>query len=92
LETALGQGLAAAWEVAAGQEALDGERLRLDQGKSTPFRILQKEDDLTAARTRAGRAAADARIAQGRLYKAVGALARHLGVDTRRWAPCRTCR
>jgi outer membrane protein TolC len=92
LETAKGQREAARSEVAAAEEALAGERQRLANDKSTPFRILQKEEDLTAARTRLGRAGADLRIAVGRLWKSVGSLTANLGVNARRWAPCPTCR
>ena len=90
--TAAGQLKAADAEVAAGLEALVGERLRLEQGKSTPFRVLQKEQDLTDARARFGRAAADLRTAEAGLWRAVGALADRLGVDAEHWKSCDTCR
>jgi len=92
LETARAQLAAGRAEVAAAQEGLSGERLKLGQGKSTPFRVLQKEDDLTAARTREARAAADVSIASARLLRAVGSLASSMDVSTRRWPTCPDCR
>ncbi len=88
IDTARGQLTAARAEVKAADEQLKGEILRREQGKSTPFRVLQREDDLTGARTRLGRAAADLRIAEGRLWRAVGSLGDNLGIDARKWAPC----
>jgi outer membrane protein TolC len=88
LDTARAQLGAASAEVAAGEEALRGERLKLAQGKSTPFQVLQKESDLTDARTRRGRAAADLSIAEARLHHAVGGLAAAYGIQTRRWPAC----
>ncbi|MDJ0523349.1 MAG: TolC family protein [Planctomycetota bacterium] len=83
LQTARGQLAAGKAEVAAADEGLEGERLKLDQGKSTPFRVLQKEDDRTAATTREARAAADLRIAEARLQRSVGSLAASRGVQVR---------
>lgn len=83
LETARGQLDAGRAEVASADEGLEGERLKLEQGKSTPFRVLQKEDDRTAARTREARAAADLRIAEARLQRSVGSLAASRGVRAR---------
>ncbi len=80
LDTARGQFDAGRAEVAAADEGLEGERLKLEQGKSTPFRVLQKEDDRTAARTREARAAADLRVAEARLQRAVGSLAKSRNV------------
>ena len=88
LDTARGQLGAAEAEVAAADEALRGERLKQGQGKSTPFRVLQKDEDLTAARTRRGRAAADLRIAEARLQRAVGNLAGAHGIEVTRWQAC----
>lgn len=79
---------AAKAEVAAAQEGLDGERDKLEQGKSTPFRVLQKEDDLTDARTRLGRSAADTRIAESALWKAIGLLAQNLRAEPPSWPAC----
>jgi outer membrane protein TolC len=67
-------------EVAAAAEGLEGERQRLKQDRSTPFRVLEKEEALTDARTREGRAAADLRIAQARFAWALGMLGPTLGV------------
>jgi len=92
LETARGQLAASRAEVSAAQEGLSGERLKLGQGKSTPFRVLQKEDDLTAARTREARAAADVSIAAARLSRSVGALAASMQVSSGRWKTCPDCR
>ncbi len=92
LSTARGQLTAGRAEVAAADEGLQGERLKLDQGKSTPFRVLQKEDDRTAARTRAARASADLSIAEARLARAVGTMAASMGVDASHWKPCPDCR
>ena len=87
LDTARGQFDAGRAEVAAADEGLEGERLKLEQGKSTPFRVLQKEDDRTAARTRSARAAADLRVAEARLQRAVGSLGKSRNVPMGR----RTC-
>ncbi len=88
LDTAGAQLTAGRAEVAAAQEAVEGEQDKKDGGQSTPFRVLQKEDDLTSARTRLGRAAADLRIAESRLWKAAGALAQNLGVKAPSWPGC----
>lgn len=88
LQTATAQMAAAEREVAAATEGWEGEKDKLGQGKSTPFRVLQKEDELTGARTRLGRAAADARIAESQLWKAVGLLTKNLRADPPRWAEC----
>lgn len=88
LTTAVAQVSSAEREVIATTEGWEGEQDKLSQGKSTPFRVLQKEDDLTSARTRLGRAAADARIAESALWKAVGLLAKNLRADPPTWAEC----
>lgn len=88
LDTARGQLAAGQSEVRAATEGLRGEGLKLDNGKSTPFQVLQKEDDLTAARTRESRAAADLSIAEARLYRAVGNLAATFGIDAAKWKAC----
>lgn len=88
LSTAIAQVSSAEREVVATTEGWEGEQDKLRQGKSTPFRVLQKEDDLTSARTRLGRAAADARIAESALWKAVGLLTKNLQADPPTWAEC----
>ncbi len=88
METARAQLIAAQAEVAAAQEAVEGEQDKKDTGQSTPFRVLQKEDDLTSARTRLGRAAADLRIAESRLWRAAGALGQNLNVAPPSWPAC----
>ncbi|MDA1193874.1 MAG: TolC family protein [Planctomycetota bacterium] len=92
LDTARGQIQAGRAEVEAAEEDVRGEGLRLTHGKSTPFRVLQKEDDLTTARTRLGRALADLSLAEARLHRAVGTLAERYGIDASRWEDCRGCR
>jgi outer membrane protein TolC len=67
-------------EVAAALEGLAGERDRLAQSQSTPFRVLEKESLLTDARTKENRATADLRIAEARFWRAIGRLPEHLGV------------
>jgi len=84
---------AGAAEVEAAQEQLRGEQRRLEAGKSTPFLVLQREDDLSGARTRYLRARADRRIAEAAFWRAVGFLADTLGVGgksggTDAGAPC----
>ena len=71
---------AGAEEVRAATENLRGEERRLDNGKSTPFRVLQKEDDLADARTRYLRASAERRSAEAAFWRSVGFLAQTLGV------------
>ena len=88
LDTARGQIGAGEAEVKAGEEGLRGERLKLDNGKSTPFRVLQKEEDLTNARTRLSRARADLSIAEARLYRAVGTMAERFSIDASKWEEC----
>jgi outer membrane protein TolC len=82
VETARAREAAGAAEVQAADEGLQGERDRLGQGKSTPFRVLEKEQAVTDARTRAARAAADMRIAEARFWRALGMLAQTYGVRT----------
>ena len=72
----------------AAEEALAGERRRLKEGKSTPFRVLEKEEAVSAAGTREARAAADRRIAETGLWRATGSLAQRLGIQAQAWAPC----
>ena len=79
-------------EVDSAQRALEGERLRLREGASTPFRVLQKEQDVTLARTRHDRAEVDMRIAQARLWFAAGMLASQLRAEPEGLPTCRTCR
>jgi len=71
---------AGAEEVRAANENLRGEQRRLDNGKSTPFRVLQKEDDLADARTRYLRSSTDRRIAEASFWRSVGFLPQTLGV------------
>ena len=71
---------AGAEEVRAATENLRGEERRLDNGKSTPFRVLQKEDDLSDARTRHLRSSTERRIAEAAFWRSVGFLAQTLGV------------
>lgn len=71
---------AGAEEVRAATENLRGEQRRLENGKSTPFRVLQKEDDLADARTRYLRSSATRRIAEAAFWRSVGFLAQTLGV------------
>lgn len=65
----------AASEISAARESLEGERVKERNGESTPFRVLEREEVVTQAVTREGRAAADVRIAIARLLKAMGLLA-----------------
>jgi len=88
LDTARGQLVAGTSEVAAAQEDVEGERDKMEQGQSTPFRVLQKEEDLTNARTRLSRAAADLRIAESGLWRAAGSLAQNLGIKRPSWPGC----
>jgi outer membrane protein len=67
-------------QVAARVEGLEGERQRLAQGKSTPFRVLQKEQDLTEARLRVAGSASDLRTAEVSFWRAIGRLSEQLGV------------
>ena len=92
LETALAQVRAGEEEVRAAVEGQEGEREKLQEGYSTPFRVLQKEDDMTAARTRVARARANLKIAEAELWRAVGQLAQNLGVEVPRWGACNVCR
>lgn len=78
-------------EVLAAAEALEGERQRLKESKSTPFRVLEKEDELTAAQTRRSRALVDARVAEAGLWRAVGALSDRLGLALPSWPSCVRC-
>jgi outer membrane protein len=73
--TASERGAAAAAEIRAAQESLEGERAKVGQGASTPFAVLEREERVTQAVTREGRAAADVRIALARLHRAAGLLA-----------------
>jgi outer membrane protein TolC len=66
---------AAVQETRAAQETLEGERTKVGAGASTPFDVLQREERVTQAVTREGRAAADLRIALARLWRATGLLA-----------------
>ena len=66
-------------EIASASESLEGERTKQRNGESTPFLVLQREEERTQAVTREGRAAADARIAEARLWKAIGMLAEMRG-------------
>lgn len=84
LETGRARLVAAAGEVAAAREALEGEQRKEANGESTPFRVLEKEELVTAAVTREDRAAADVRIATARLWKAVGLLRSARGVNPAR--------
>jgi outer membrane protein TolC len=70
----------AAAEVTAATDSLEGERAKEKSGESTPFRVLEREEVRTRAVTREGRAAADARIAIARLWRAVGVLSEMRGV------------
>jgi outer membrane protein TolC len=72
---------AATAETQAADEDLVGEREKLQQGKSTPFLLLQKEETVTDARTRMNRAVTLLRVAEARLWRSVGMLARTLGVQ-----------
>jgi len=74
LSTAQARRRTAAGEIAAAREALDGEHRKEQNGESTPFRVLEKEDLVTQATTRENLASVDIRIATARLWKAVGLL------------------
>ena len=88
LDTARGQMAAGQAEVKAAEEQLRGERLKLDNGKSTPFRVLQREEDRTNARRRLARAEADLSIAEAQLHRATGTLAEHFAIDAAKWEDC----
>jgi outer membrane protein len=75
VETARARAASAAEEIRASQETLEGERTRVRQGASTPYAVLEREERVTQAVTREGRAAADLRIALARLHRATGLLA-----------------
>jgi outer membrane protein TolC len=64
----------AAEEIRAARATLEGERTKVGAGASTPFDVLQREERVTQAVTREGRAAADVRIALARLWRATGLL------------------
>ena len=83
-DTASAQLTAGEAEVLAAEEGAQGEREKLEQGKSTPFLVLQREDDLTGARTRVGRARTDLRLAEARLWRSLGQLGQNLGVRSPR--------
>jgi outer membrane protein TolC len=83
-DTASAQLMAGEAEVQAAEEGAQGERDKLEQGKSTPFLVLQREDDLTGARTRVGRAKTDLRLAEARLWRSLGQLGQNLGVKSPR--------
>ncbi len=83
-DTASAQLAAGEAEVQAAEEGAQGEREKLEQGKSTPFLVLQREDDLTGARTRVGRARTDLRLAEARLWRSLGQLGQNLGVKAAR--------
>lgn len=70
-------------EVKSSEEDVEGERHLLDNGRSTPYRVLQKESDLTEARTRLARTSADRQIAEAGFWGAIGFLAETLGVGAR---------
>lgn len=78
-------------EVAAARESLDGERQRLAESKSTPYRVLEQEELLTEARTRLTRAQIDTRIAEAELWRAAGSLSERLRLTAPRFAPCDRC-
>jgi outer membrane protein TolC len=78
--TAKARQATAAAEVTAAGESLEGERAKERSGESTPFRVLEREEVVTQAVTREGRAAADARIALAKLWRAVGVLSEMRGV------------
>jgi outer membrane protein TolC len=71
---------AARAEVVSAQANLRGERALLDNGKSTPFNVLLKEDELTNARMRVFRTQAERRAAEARFWRSLGMLADTLGV------------
>jgi outer membrane protein TolC len=75
LATAGGRASAAGREIASARAVWEGERERQRVGDSTPFRVLEREEEWTKAVTREGRAAADARIARAALWRSVGRLA-----------------
>jgi outer membrane protein TolC len=74
--------------VSASSENLEGERQRLESGKSTPFRVLEKEEEWTENRQRLAREQANLREAVARLWRAVGVLAERTGSAIPRWPPC----
>jgi outer membrane protein TolC len=74
LATAQARRGTAGGEIAAAREALEGEVRKEQNGESTPFRVLEKEDAVTQAVTRENRASMDIRIATARLWKAIGML------------------
>lgn len=80
LATAQARRITAAGEIAAAQEALDGEVRKEQNGESTPFRVLEKEDTVTQAVTRENRASMDIRIATARLWKSIGMLREARGI------------
>lgn len=80
LATSTARRTTALGELEAAREALDGEQRKEKNGESTPFRVLEKEEQVTQAVTREGRAAADVRIATARLWKALGMLRTTRGV------------
>ena len=68
-------------QVVSAEENLRGERQLLEQGKSTSYRVLQKEEDLTSARVRLATAATEVRKAEAGFWRSLGLLAQNLGVD-----------
>jgi outer membrane protein TolC len=64
-------------------EQLENEQLRLAAGVSTPFEVLQMEEDLSGARSREIRARTLYRIALAEYHRSVGDLAVRHAVDLR---------
>lgn len=65
----------------AASEQLDAERARLENGRSTPFRVLQVEEDLSVAEADLVRAKVDLAKARVTLLLARGVLLEERGLD-----------
>ncbi len=87
--TASAQVRAGESEVESALANLEGEQLKREQGKSTPFQVLLKEDDHTQALTRLARARADLHKGMARLWRATGGLGEAVGLVPPAWPPCR---
>lgn len=66
-------------QVASAEENLRGEEQLLKQGKSTPFKVLQKEEELTDARLTLATAATEVRKAEAGFWWSIGLLGEKLG-------------
>ncbi len=71
-------------QVTAAEENLRGEQALLDQGKSTPFQVLLREETLTDARLTLAIAAVAVRKSAASFWRSVGMLGDRMGVGSGR--------